>query len=303
MKTRSISEEFNNNGLIIENSKVSDSINNLSKKKIAEYFYKYGFVYFKNFKINNLDFISFADKFTLKYANDAGRRKIKFNNKKIMSVDLGNNEIPLHSEASFSPSWPEIIWFYCAVPSKKSGFTTIVDGVKIYENLSLSTKKFFLENQVTYKLLIPYKKTEVQKKVKFNIGKKTKLKNWLLPYEGAGQTKINFKDSFIQTNFSRYAINSTLKSQNPTFCNHLLPAIYKDEPQIIDFKMSNGKRLPQKIIKEIKDVTKKLVFKIKWNKGDFCMIDNRRFMHGRTKIFFNEKRDISVVQTLISKFY
>ena len=33
MKTKSISEEFNNNGLIIENSKVSDSINNLSKKK------------------------------------------------------------------------------------------------------------------------------------------------------------------------------------------------------------------------------------------------------------------------------
>ena len=64
-----------------------------------------------------------------------------------MSVDLGNNEIPLHSEASFSPSWPEIIWFYCSSPSKKSGFTTVVDGVKVYENLKISTKKFFLENQ------------------------------------------------------------------------------------------------------------------------------------------------------------
>ena len=77
----------------------------------------------------------------------------------------------------------------------------------------------------------------------------------------------------------------------------------KDEPQIIDFKLSNGKRIPEKIIEEIKNITDSLVFKIKWKKGDFCMIDNRRFMHGRTKISSNEKRDISVVQTLISKFY
>ncbi len=303
MKINSISKKFHNSGLLIENTYLKKNIQSLSKKKISEYFHKHGFLYFKNFKINNFNFIKFADKYTLKYANDAGRRKVKFNNKKIMSVDLGNSEIPLHSEASFSPSWPEIIWFYCSTPSKKSGFTTIIDGVKIYENLSLSTKKFFLANQIRYKLLIPFKKTEVQKKIKLNIKKKTKLKNWLLPFAGTSQTKINLKESFIQTNFNRYAINALNKSQQLTFCNHLLPAIYKDEPQILDFKMSNGKPIPQKIIQEIKNVTNKLIYKIKWNKGDFCMIDNRRFMHGRTKISTKEKRDISVVQTLISKFY
>lgn len=303
MKTSSLSEKFQNKGLVIENSKKFEDIKKLRKKSIADFFYKFGILYFKNFKINNSKFIEFADQFTLKYANDAGRRKVKFNNKKIMSVDLGNNEIPLHSEASFSPSWPEIIWFYCSSPSKKSGFTTVVDGVKIYENLKISTKKFFLENQIRYKLLIPYKKTEVQKKIKLNINNKEKLKNWLLPFAGASETKINLKDSFIQTYFNRYAINTTNKSQQLTFCNHLLPAIYKDEPQIIDFKMSNGKKIPKEIIKEIKQVTNNLIFKIKWKKGDFCMIDNRRFMHGRTKISTNEKRDMSVVQTLISKFY
>ena len=303
MKKNFVYDKFHNSGLIIESSNNFNSLKKISKKTIAEFFFKHGFIYFKNFKINNLEFIEFADKYTFKYANDAGRRKIKFNNKKIMSVDLGNNGIPLHSEASFSPSWPEIIWFYCSLAPKKSGFTTIVDGVKVYENLSLSTKKFFLENQIKYKLLIPYKKTEVQKKIKFNLKKKKKLKNWLLPFAGAAKTKINLKESYIQTEFSRYAINLTKKSQQLTFCNHLLPAIYKDEPQIIDFMLSNGKRIPKKIIKEIKKITNSLVFKIKWKKGDFCMIDNRRFMHGRTKISSNEKRDISVVQTLISKFY
>ena len=303
MKQYSISNKFFNDGLIIEKNKNSDGIKKLSKKIIAETFYKYGFIYFKNFKINNADFFKFTDAYTLKYANDAGRRKVKFNNSKIMSVDLGNEEIPLHSEASFSPSWPEIIWFYCSIPSIKSGFTTVVDGIKVYDNLKLSTKKFFLANQIKYKLLIPYKKTENQKKVKINIKKKIKLKPWLLPFVGTSETKISLKDSFIKTNFSRYAINSSSKSQNLTFCNHLLPAIYGDEPQILDFKMSNGKLIPKTIVDEIKNLTTELTYKIKWRKGDFCMIDNRRFMHGRTKIFTQEKREMSVVQTLISKFY
>ena len=27
--------------------------------------------------------------------------------------------MPLHSEASYSPSWPEIVWFYCHQAPKK----------------------------------------------------------------------------------------------------------------------------------------------------------------------------------------
>ena len=39
----------------------------------------------------------------------------------------------------------------------------------------------------------------------------------------------------------------------------------------------------------------------KWKKNDFCMIDNRRFMHGRTKINLKDKsREIFNIQTLVS---
>ena len=34
--------------------------------------------------------------------------------------DLNNrNSMGLHSEASFSSVWPEIVWFFCNKPSKK----------------------------------------------------------------------------------------------------------------------------------------------------------------------------------------
>ena len=47
----------------------------------------------------------------------------------------------LHSEASFSPSWPEILWFYCSVP-QKYGQTTLCDGEELWKKLSYKTKFF-----------------------------------------------------------------------------------------------------------------------------------------------------------------
>ena len=68
------------------------------------------------------------------YANDALRRKTRLENKKIKNVDIGLHKVDLHSEASFSPSWPEIIWFACILPSQKnSGNTILCDGIKLWE--------------------------------------------------------------------------------------------------------------------------------------------------------------------------
>ena len=88
MKTSSLSEKFQNKGLVIENSKKFEDIKKFKKKIVGDFFYKFGILYFKNFKINNSKFIEFADQFTLKYANDAGRRKVKFNNKKYPSIQM-----------------------------------------------------------------------------------------------------------------------------------------------------------------------------------------------------------------------
>ena len=67
--------------------------------------------------------------------------------------------IPLHSEASFSYAYPEIIWFYCYENDSKGSPTTICDGEKLWEILDKETKKYFLKNPITFKLSIdiPYK--------------------------------------------------------------------------------------------------------------------------------------------------
>ena len=54
--------------------------------------------------------------------------------------------------------------------------------------------------------------------------------------------------------------------------------------------------------KEIKKITSEIKYEVKWKKNDVCMIDNKRFMHGRSKILKSEKREIINIQTLYANF-
>ena len=89
------------------------------------------------------------------YANDALRRKSRMEQKEVRNVDYRNEEMALHSEASFSPNWPEIIWFFCnEFNTDGRGATTLCDGIKLWDNLSYEAKNFFLLNPIKYKLRI-----------------------------------------------------------------------------------------------------------------------------------------------------
>lgn len=297
MKIKKISNLFLNDGIILENNS-NKNLSKINRKQIINLFLKHGIIIFKNFNFSPKNITKFTDKFTHRYANDATRREIKFNNKKINTVDLGCKKMALHSEASFSPSWPEILWFICISPSKKSGFTTICDGSKIYEKLSYKTKKFFLKNPIQYELKIPFKKNLDPNNV---ISKKSgnDLKNWLLNSPGTFDTKISLKEGYIYTKYLKYAVVETKIHGVLSFCNHLL-AVFGTDPQILSCKLANGKKIPKSIYLEIRKITKKLTIEIKWEKNDICMIDNRRFMHGRTNILKGERREILNLQTLNS---
>ena len=93
--------------------------------EILKNFDQFGILRFKNLTSKPENLIKFTDLFSKSYSNDAARRSKRLDSEKIRNVDLGYQEIKLHSEASFSPARPEIIWFYCLKPPKEnSGKTT-----------------------------------------------------------------------------------------------------------------------------------------------------------------------------------
>ena len=114
-------------------------------------------------------------------------------------------------------------------------------------------------------------------------------------------SKIDYKKSKIEFDYSRYAVNRTRYIDQLSFANHLFVTL-KSEPQILKRSLKNGKKIPKKILNEIKNKSELLTYKHSWKKFDMFMIDNNRFLHGREEISKNDVRDIVIIQTLKAKF-
>ena len=287
MKTTKLSDKIEDGGCVIE-ANGNKGLLDIDRNEIINIFENKGIILFKNFNIDEDQIVKFTDLFTLQYANDANRREIRFENPKLHNVDPGKMEMPLHSEASYSPSWPEIVWFYCRLAPKKSGQTTVCDGRSIYKNLSQKTKNFFLSNQIVYKLKIPYEKNKNNK----NDSEEIKLKP---------DCFIDFKNKEIHLKQKRYAVVETRKPNKVSFSNHLQIILDRD-PQVLGWNLEDGSKIPDDIMSEVKEVSDRLTLNINWNDNELCMIDNKRMMHGRRAILENEKRDIINIQSLRANF-
>ena len=151
MKTDILSKLFEDGGLIIHQSKI-ETLSDLQYSEIVSLFEKYGVILFRGFNLKPERVINFTDLYTEKYARDAYRRKNRFDEKNIHDVDLGNDAHTLHSEGSYSPTYPEIIWFYCNIPPDNGGHTILCDGVKLWKALSSETKAYFLKEPLRFDL-------------------------------------------------------------------------------------------------------------------------------------------------------
>jgi len=296
VKITELSDKIEDGGCVIE-ANGNKSLADIDRNEIVKIFENKGIILFKNFNIVKDQIVKFTDLFTLQYANDAKRREIRFENPKLHNVDPGKMEMPLHSEASYSPSWPEIVWFYCRLAPKKSGQTTVCDGRSIYKNLSQKTKNFFLSNQIVYKLKIPYER----KKNNQSDIEEIKLKPWYIENPGVTDCFIDFKNKEIHLKQKRYAVVETRKSNKVSFSNHLQIILDRD-PQVLGWSLEDGSKIPDDIMSEVKKVSDRLTININWNDNELCMIDNKRMMHGRRAILENEKRDILNIQSLRASF-
>jgi len=290
MITKTISNKFYGEGLEI-NPSINEDIRKLDYNLIVKLFEKSGLILFRDFEIKSSEIVKLTDLYTENYANDALRRKSRMEQKEVRNVDYGNEEMALHSEASFSPNWPEIIWFFCnEFNTNGRGTTTLCDGIKLWDNLSYETKNFFLLNPIKYKLKIPIGEKK--------IGKKTK--KWFLNYQGAGDGLLDLSNGLLNITQIRFAAHPSRLHNKMCFSNHTL---YKDtDPTIIEWGTIDDNKIPQNILDETNKKSKEITYDLKWKKNDLVMIDNKRFMHGRRSFKKSDKRDLLVVQSSLANF-
>ena len=269
----------------------------LNRNEIIPFFEREGIVLFRDFDLDPHDILTFTNQFTEIYARPDYRRSSRFKQEFVLDADYWKDsyrpyDMPLHSETTFTPVWPEVIWLYCNVPPAKGGATTMCDGMELWERLSAEIKFFFLAEPVLYAVEIPIPESITRK----GKGKKP----WISDRLGVGGY-LDWDTGLICLNVLRYAANKARHSDKFCFSNHVLADLH-DELQIKEMKMSSGKVVPEKFIDEIKQVAEEITVDHSWQQGDVVMVDNVRFMHGRRAFEEGDPRDILTIQTARANF-
>ncbi len=315
MIKKTISDKFFEGGLII-NPSDSENVQKLDYGVIVKLFEKSGVILFRDFNIKPEEITEITDLYTERYAHDALRRASRMGQKLVRTVDYDSHdallrarritqadmvkkkdeewkvdhdnyeEMSLHSETSYAPDYPEIIWFFCNEFSTNGrGCTTLCDGIKLWDNLSYETKNFFLLNPIKYKLRIPISEKK--------IGNGTK--KWLINQQGAGDGLLDLSNGLLNITQIRFAVHPSRLPNKMCFSNHIL---YRDtDPNILEWGTIDGNKISQNILDEVKEKSKELTYDLDWKKNDFVMLDNKRFIHGRRAFKKSDKRDIMIVET------
>lgn len=277
-----------NAGLKIE----AQDLDRLSDFDVASHFEKYGCLWFSGLKLDTQDFLNFSDKYSDKFFSYRGgaflREKIN-ENETLLSV-TGHSRgfpVPLHGELHYHPTRPEMIWFYCLSPALIGGETTVCDGEEFFNQLKPSTQDFLIGNKLIHI------RTHDEK-------------DWQSIYQSTSQAEVlahcqeinlkaKFENNILTTEYKDFAVKDSPYTKNKTFINNILPmsALEDIGIHVSLIRDSEGAALPNRVLSDIRKVAKKTTFAIKWQKGDFLMIDNRRFLHGR-KAFVDKKREIAV---------
>jgi alpha-ketoglutarate-dependent taurine dioxygenase len=286
LHTEPLCELIDGGGLLVAPESSSGHVQAIDRDEIICLFERHGVMLLRGFDLDTDDLVPFTDRFTQSYTTDAIRRRRRFGHRQIGDVDPGDGEIGLHSEAAFSPVWPEIIWFYCRAPSTAGAFTTICDGVALWRGLSPDTQARFLAQPVKYRY-------------PSQLGHRSPgrgVQPW--PFQAVGTAGLWDRDQGIaDLSVVRFAVAESRAGQL-CFANHVFMTI-----EGLVATMADGSPIPGPVVAEIQQAAAELTCDIRWQARDLLMLDNWRFTHGRRAFdAAGDPRDIVQVQTERASF-
>ena len=254
---------------------------------ITRLYRQHGALLLRGFAADLDGFRRFAERYCIASVfNDSRGRVVLDDANNIQSVNRGVAPFPLHPELSREPWRPDVCFFGCLNPPRREGATTVCDGVEIVRHLPADVRRA-LEGR---RLL--YAQPAIIEELDYWLGT-ANPSDAQLSAPPAGCPYFFWRaPAMIVRAFTRPALHRPMFTDAPAFGNFLLFARYclgtKDYPLFED-----GSQVPDSLLAVVKSVSDRLTAPIVWQKGDLLMIDNTRFMHGRTAIRDAEERLIA----------
>lgn len=263
------------------------SILELDKAQIIALYKSHGALLFSGFGVDVAQFGTFAKQFcATSVVNESPGREPVDAAANVFTVDAGKGAFALHPELSREPWKPDVAFFGCQIAPRAGGRTTICDGVALARELPEPVRRALEPRRLLYiKPVWP-----------------ALLDYWLgttepsdaqlaAPPPGCPYFFRRYPDTGILRVFTRPALHKPMFIDELAFGNFLLFARFNhgrsDHPVLDD-----GQAVPEAWLQAIKATGDRLTAEIEWNAGDLLMLDNTRFLHGRTAIVDTAERVI-----------
>lgn len=267
-----------------------ETLAGLDRETIIASYKQHGALLFRGFDADLPAFEMFARRFcrTTVINESPGRTRLD-PVRRVYSVDGGANAFPLHPEISREPWKPDVAMFACLTAPEQDGRTTICDGVALAQALPAEVRRGLEERRLVY--IQPVWPALLE----FWLGTASPDDALLgnppptCPYRFA-----RLGDGRLVRHFSRPALHQPMFAEGRAFGNFLLFARFNNGRP--DFPLFDDLTpVPEEWLEAIRATGDALTYAHLWQRGDVLMIDNTRFMHGRTEIANPETRLIASI--------
>jgi alpha-ketoglutarate-dependent taurine dioxygenase len=265
-------------------------LDSVDTERVTVTFQRSGAVMFRGFPMDLDRFKRFTGRFTRHFVTEYNPLERRYIGDGTMTVQYYKEGIALHAEMAYLPvisetlRAPDILWFYCERPGRDGGETTLCDGVAVADALSPSTRTLLRTQRIKYRMVTGQ---DTWRAVSGLCNAEDACR-MMLKVDGITSCVIDEKTS-LRWEYATYAIRKTRSGDRDAFVNSIIcmaPRFEDDSP------------IPTEVIDEIKQVTAGLTHRVSWRGGDLLMVDNTRFLHGRTSN--DDQRSVYVRMSLAS---
>lgn len=218
--------------------------------------------------------------------NESRGRQLLDDARNIQSVSLGTAAFPLHPELSREPWKPDVCFFACLHPPRRMGATTVCDGSALVERLPSALRAEMAARRLRYT------RHTTQDELITWFGTTEPSNAQLANPPARCPFTFRLDGDQIRRSFSRPFLHKPMFTDRLAFGNFLLFARYSIDRW--DFPLfDDGTLVPPAWTHLVRDMGEEITAAVAWRRGDILMLDNTRFLHGRTAVVPRDGRLIA----------
>ncbi|MFT4059815.1 MAG: TauD/TfdA family dioxygenase [Legionella sp.] len=289
--------------------------------EIIERLNQYGAILFRGFACDDEDYFSKAIELcglgTRCSTTDYDLSRTLLKNEVYTSSDLpAHIPLPLHHEKPRSKKPPNHLYFCCVIPAQKGGGTLFANAESIWLAMPKNIKDKILEHGVVYRQFLhgkSFKYHVLQKMLGSNFARSwaeyfgTDDKRQIekkLEQNKSNWSWINNGQDLILLNYLPGALKHPMTQNvswfnSAAYLNYYSNTLYDKLNELRSYKYvashymiakdmfpmichyGNGQAFSAEEIGEINRIIQQHTWVLKWKKGDFIIVDNFTFMHGK----------------------